>query len=639
MEGFDTQWSVPDKSRRANYSNLPAGSYIFKVNVISENGLSNTPPATLKVRVMPAPWCSWWAILLYTFLIGAASFLLIRLLWKNRMNKVRLKMTEENLAKDAEMHDMKIRFFTNISHELKTPLSLIYGPLQKVQDIRRMPSDAQHHLSLISTNVDRLMRLTDQLLDFSKLDNDTLSLQVKRLDFPALIIRVIKLFEDYALQKRIDLCYVSEIKSLWMNADEDKVEKILCNILSNALKYTPEGGEISIRLDMQIPDDINTLPDKIRYIHVAVQDNGIGMEESELPYVFDRFKRFSSLSVGGNGIGLHYTKRLVTEHKGYITAGLNTDKGMTFHVYLPIHKDWESKSLSKNRTPENIPDIDNFNGNQNKQQLPVSDSSERPTILVIDDEPGVQQFLKEILSPIYTLLSAFDGQQGLKIAQEELPSLILSDCLMPLMDGYEVCRKIKALPTTCHIPVVLLTAKSTVEDQIKGVQEGADVYIPKPFHPDYLLSVINTTILNRQKIQRNVTSDPQDLSLLNKQDQKFMERLNSHINTGLSDPNLNINALAVEMNFSRTTFYRKIKALTGMAPNDFLKHYRLLKAAELIISGEHSLSEVADLTGFCTHSYFSFVFKKEFGVLPRKYQMQHRKKSGQIPIKKDIEIE
>ena len=639
LEGFDTQWSTPDKSRRANYSNLPSGSYIFKVNVVSENGLLNESPATLKVRVMPAPWFSWWAILLYTLLIGAASLFLVRLLWNNRMNKVRLKMAEENLAKDAEIHDMKIRFFTNISHELRTPLSLIYGPLQKVLDVKRIPSDALHHLSLISTNVDRLMRLTDQLLDFSKLDNDTLSLQVKRLNLPAVLIRVIELFEDYARQKQVSLSYVSEIQSLWMNADEDKIEKIFSNLLSNALKYTPEGGEIFIRLNKGIPENTNATPDNAQYVHVAVQDSGIGVEESELPYLFDRFKRFSSLSVGGNGIGLHYTKRLITEHKGCITAELNADKGMTFHVYLPILTKRIPKTSVEDIKPKTLTEADSLDKKNEEPRSSVPDSTERATVLIIDDEPGVQQFLKEILSPTYTLLSAFDGQQGLKIAQKELPTLILSDCLMPSMDGYEVCRRIKAHPTTCHIPVILLTAKSAVEDQIKGVQEGADVYIPKPFHPDYLLSVIRTTILNRQKIQRNITDKPQDLSFLNKQDQKFMESLNSHINAGLSDPNLNINALAAEMNFSRTTFYRKIKALTGIAPNDFLKHYRLLKAAELIISGEHSLSEIADLTGFCTHSYFSYVFKKEFGVLPREYQMQHRKKSGQIPIKNGIQTQ
>lgn len=352
----------------------------------------------------------------------------------------------------------------------------------------------------------------------------------------------------------------------------------------------------------------------------------MGVKESELPYIFDRFKRFSTSSAGGNGIGLHYTKRLVEEHKGYISAELNADRGMTLHVYLPILSDSDcpiggasqltAVSMERNKNKEQI---------EPPHDLPVSEAADRPTLLIIDDEPGVQQFLQELLGTQYTLLSAFDGQQGLKIAQEELPTLILCDCLMPLMDGYEVCRRIKTQPATCHIPVILLTAKSAVEDQIKGVQEGADVYIPKPFHPDYLLSVICTTILNRRKIQKNITDYPQDLTLLNRHDQQFMERLHTQMQRGLNDPDLNINGLAAELNFSRTTFYRKVKALTGMAPNDYLKHYRLQRAAELILSGEYSISEVADMTGFCTHSYFSAMFKKEFGVLPREYQTTRTK--------------
>lgn len=628
LRGFDTEWSLPDGSRRANYSNLPAGSYIFEVKVVGANGQESPNPVALGVRVLPAPWSSWWAVSLYVLIIGIALLLLIRLLWHNRMNRIRLKIAEENLAKDAEMHDMKIRFFMNISHELKTPLSLIYGPLQKVLQVRRMPSEAQRYLSLIRVNVDRLMRLTNQLLDFSKLDSDTLTLRMERLNLPPLIERTVELFGDYARQKRIELSYTSAFQSLWMDADADKIEKIFSNLLSNAMKYTPEGGAVRVRLDRHRPESDSGLQRDVRYVHIAVQDNGIGVKESELPYIFDRFKRFSTSSAGGNGIGLHYTKRLVEEHKGYISAELNADRGMTLHVYLPILSDSDCSiggasqltavSTERNKNNEEIgPPHD----------LPVSEAADRPTLLIIDDEPGVQQFLQELLGTQYTLLSAFDGQQGLKIAQEELPTLILCDCLMPLMDGYEVCRRIKTQPATCHIPVILLTAKSAVEDQIKGVQEEADVYIPKPFHPDYLLSVIRTTIFNRRKIQKNIADYPQDLTLLNRQDQQFMERLHTQMQRGLNDPDLNINGLAAELNFSRTTFYRKVKALTGMAPNDYLKHYRLQRAAELILSGEYSISEVADMTGFCTHSYFSAMFKKEFGVLPREYQTAQAKRT------------
>lgn len=628
LRGFDTEWSLPDGSRRANYSNLPAGSYLFEVKTVGENRQESPISSTLAVRVMPAPWYSWWAILLYVLSGGAVLFLMIRLLWNNRMNRIRLKIAEENLAKDAEMHDMKIRFFMNISHELKTPLSLIYGPLQRVLQVRRVPEEAQRYLSLIHVNVDRLMRLTNQLLDFSKLDSDTLTLRMERLDFPPLIGRVVGLFEDYARQKRIELGYTTEFQSLWMDADADKVEKIFSNLLSNAMKYTPAGGTVKVRLDQQMPESDSGLQRDVQYVHVAVQDNGIGVKEAELPYIFDRFKRFSTSSAGGNGIGLHYTKRLVEEHKGYISAELNADRGMTLHVYLPILSDSDCKIESVNfMTTGGLTDNERKMEVGLSYDLPVSDAADRPTLLIIDDEPGVQQFLQELLGTQYTLLSAFDGQQGLEIAQKELPTLILCDCLMPLMDGYEVCRRIKTLPVTCHIPVILLTAKSAVEDQIKGVQEGADVYIPKPFHPDYLLSVIRTTILNRRKIQKNIADHPQDLTLLNKQDQQFIERLHTLMEKGMSNPELNINVLATELNFSRTTFYRKVKALTGMAPNDYLKHYRLQRAAELILSGEYSISEVADMAGFCTHSYFSAMFKKEFGVLPREYQTVQTKRT------------
>lgn len=631
LQGFDKEWNHVEHFRRASYSNLSPGNYRFIVKAINGDGVESPVPGELDITVKPAPWLSWQAWTAYAIILSLIVFYLLRLWFKIKLNKQQLTLEQNEREREREVAEMKMTFFTNISHELRTPLTLISAPLEQLILIEGHSQPVQRLLETVSRNVQRLLQLMNQLLDFRKMEAGMLSLKVAPLDLVQSIRNIKMAFEFEAKEKQIDLLFESVLENTDdILLDIDKIEKILHNFLSNAIKHTPARGNIRISLSELSGEEAYSRYSMDRqplcpYVEVSVADSGPGISPDKMGELFVRYRQLETggrRDYAGTGIGLHYSKRLVETHKGYIRAQIRDEGGMNFSFILPlgqsVYSDDEKEMHSSTIKPAIEPVISE-NINQEEET-----SSHRYSVLVAEDSLELMVFLRNLLSDSYELLEAVDGTEAWEIAQHESPDLIISDVLMPGMNGYLLCEKVKQHPELSHIPVILLTAKSTEYDQIVGLEKGADIYICKPFNVTYLLLSIRNLLQSREKL-RNFYSMPQtdkDEEVpvrLSFHDQQFMDKFTILLKAEMSNTDLNINYLSRELGFSRTNFYRKLKGLTDMSPVDFIRSYRLRCAAEMIQEGEFHLNEIAEKTGFGTYSYFSISFKKQFGVSPREY--------------------
>jgi len=631
MEGFDKDWIYVGNFRRATYSNLPSGKYTFFVKAINSDGVESSLPASIQITIKPAPWFSWeaWSLYVLAFMMGI--FFLFRLILKVKMNKRLLEIEHSEREREHEISDMKMNFFTNISHELRTPLTLISAPLEQLLASAALNETSIRLLNTISRNVQSMLRLINQLLDFNKMESGIMSLQVQQEDIVQLIRNILDVFVYSAEKKQIKLTFIPHTSKIVLWVDTDKLEKILHNLLSNALKHTPEKG--SVMLITNVLSGIETCrkyvglagPGDRPYLEIVVSDSGHGIPEDKLGDLFVRYRRINGPSglkpdYGGSGIGLNYTKRMVETHNGQISAQIQPSGGMAFSFILPIddiYADHEKKINPDIITSNDINEFRSEDSLKTKKQY---------TILIVEDNTELLEFIRNLLDNHYELLEAMDGDNAWELAQNELPDLILSDVLMPGISGYQLCTQVKNHPGLCHIPVILLTAKSTLLDQVEGLEQGADAYICKPFHVDFLLLTIKNLFLTRDRLRQYystpLTPATQETPIpvtLNQYDQKLMYKLTAMLERELSNPELNVDYIGKDLGFSRTGFYRKMKGLTDTSPIDFLRSYRLRRAAEMLQEGSFSLAEIADRTGFNTYSYFSKSFKKHFGVTPKEY--------------------
>lgn len=636
LEGLDSDWNYAGGYRRATYSNLNPGMYTFKVRVQNEDGLWSDHAAVLNIKVKAAPWFTVWAYIFYILLLAFVIYMFFRLSVSIKMGKISLDLLKKDQQREQQLTQLKINFFNNVSHELQTPLSLIYGPVISLLKGSRSESD-QHLLSIIEMNVNRLLKLISQLLDFGKMEADTMELKVKEQDLVMLLRHIRKRFAYYARQKDIAFSLHSSQPYYISYFDEDKIDKIMNNLLSNAFKYTPTGGEVEVNIGIIPSADVSALYVAANvvegdYIEITVRDSGPGIPASELPGLFSRYKRLN-LKTGekdayqGTGLGLSYTKNLVSVHKGFIKVTEGEERGMLFSFVLPLNKQlYSGNEICRDKQEEGL--VKFHPGPVNPVALPEShrageqDTEEKQyTLLVVDDDPGIQDFVKYLLQKKYNILQAFDASEGYHILQDEAPDIVITDVLMPGMNGYDFCRKIKTNPDLSHVVVIILTAKGSMNEHIEGLSVGADAYVNKPFDESYLLAVIQNLVCNRERMKGifNTGIIPED-EALSGIDRKFMERLYQLLDERLDEVELNVNNLSRELAFSRSSFYRKIKALTGESPNTFVRIYRLNKAKELLLKGEMSISEVASCTGFSTLSHFSTCFKKQFGVSPTDFK-------------------
>ncbi|MCD7978828.1 MAG: response regulator [Tannerellaceae bacterium] len=635
MEGFDKYWVDARNNREAYYANLPAGKYTFHVKITNSSNSMVEAGNSIVVMVSPAPWRTWWAICMYLLLAGGLLYLFLRGLLRIRAEKEAARQATLEKEQEQRVNRMNMSFFANVSHEFRTPLTMITGPVAQLCNNPHIEGEDKKLLYIVQRSVNRMLKLVNQLMDFNKLENDTLKLKVTRADMVASLHRQVEVFRVNAKDKGIHLHTfgLEDTFLLWL--DEDKVEKIVGNLLSNALKFTPEGGKITLSFDVVTREEAAQcfgLKEKDRdtqYVKVSVANTGQPIAEDQLEKIFERYYQVENQTGGkynwGTGIGLYYARSLVELHHGYIRAVTPEDgQGALFTFILPVN-DIAYGEDERRTEPNNQPEAFPLPGEEPVEETGTKEGPDKKkTVLVAEDDTEVSYYLKTLLSPYYRIINRFDADSALKAMHEELPDLVLSDVVMPGKNGYQLCREIKDDLQLCHIPVILVTAKATVKNQVEGLNCGADAYVTKPFDPSYLLALIHSQLENREKVQsllgKATQTDKIEENMLSPQDNAFMTELYGLMESELSNPELDIARMTGLMKISRTKFYYKVKGLTGENPSVFFKTYKLNRAAELIAAGKYNISEIADMTGFSTLSHFSRSFKKHFGVNPSEYR-------------------
>ena len=634
MDGYDNIWIDANSSRQAYYSNLPAGKYTFRVKIFNNENTINETQNKIFVRIKPAPWLSWPALSLYTILFLFIVVLVVRMQRRIKSNKDKALKAQIEIEQEHKVNKMNMSFFSNLSHEFRTPLTMISGPITILSNDDHLKEESKQLIYIVQRSVNRMLRLVNQLMDFNKLENDTLKLKVKTIDIISELNRTIDIFKLNAKEKEIDINTYGLEDRFMMWLDMDKLEKIVSNLLINAIKFSGSKGKINITFDVISREEIAgifplTVQDaSTQWVKVAISDTGKGIPEDKLEKIFERYYQLNNQTKEyynwGTGIGLYYSRRLVEIHHGFIKADNNDDGGATFTFVLPVSKQAYSpeERQPKAKTQQNeyvpLPTEEEY-----KYEFAIDDNKQKQKLLIIDDESEIIHYLKALLSPYYDVNYKFDADSAFKELNETEPDLILCDVVMPGTDGFTFSRKVKDSLSFCHIPIVLVTAKATVENQVEGLNSGADAYVTKPFDPNYLLALINSQLSNRKKTQRilvGVTKTEKiEQDILTPQDKSFMSELYKLMENELSNSELNINRMTEVLKISRTKFYYKVKGLTGENPGILFKTYKLNRAAELILEGNMNISEIADITGFSTPSHFSVSFKKHFGVSPKNY--------------------
>ena len=606
LSSIDTQWHyLPQGVNKATFVLLPKGDYMLELMATDEYGCWGQSIHALQLHRLPAWYESWWAYLLYLLTVALLMGTIARYYLRHQKEKQQHRM-------DVQLTEMKLRFFTNISHELRTPLTLILTPLESmVKRIDRWQQEDQEetHLAFISSqlmmiqrNAQRLLSLVNNLLDFRKLEMGQQKLELTNGDIFDFIRTVCETFRPISTEKGIGLGYAIPNEQLYINFDSRKLQHILYNLLSNAFKFTPAGGQIAVSVAK-----IDT-----EWLSITVKDTGCGISSRDLPHIFDRYyqsKNTADPSVTGTGIGLHLTKEYLQLHGGSITVSSKLDEGTTFTALLPTN-------LKMKELPQPA---------ESHQQAEAPETeSRKANLLIVDDNGEFRQFLCGELAEQYNIHQAANGEEALTVIAEQDIDLMVSDVMMPAMDGMTLCRHIKQDVSTSHVMVILLTARTAEESKIEGFRAGADDYLPKPFNMEMLqLRISHLLELRRQRNQDFLKGEDVEVEAvaLNEIDQKFLRSAVEAIERHLSNEEYDIDALAADVCMSRSTLYRKLHSLTGQKPSLFIRAIRLKHAARMIKEGSYNLTEISTLCGFSSPSYFSRCFKAQYGIPPASYNV------------------
>jgi len=622
LSGVDKGWVTVDSKRRyVNYNNLTRGDYVFEVKSTDENGLWLDKVYKLKIIVEPAPYETWWAYLIY-FILLAGIFVLV---FRTVRNRIRLKrdlaISKIRQEKTEELTQIKLRYFTNISHELLTPLTIISC---LIEDFHQNFPNKFKQYSIMKSNITRLKRLLQQILDFRKVESGNMKLSVSRGDLVAFIQQTCgSNFDPLAKEKNISFS-ITGLKELPAFFDPDKVDKVLFNILSNAFKYTSEKGTIELNIQSVIKNDV-------QYAKVFVNDTGTGIEPERLTYVFDRFYG-NDTRYDSNGIGLSLTKELIEIHKGSISVESQVNVGTCFVLELPIDGSFYTVHEITEKLEKSKLEVETLIALNGETDPTVSVpektiiAKSNKIVLIVEDNPDLLMVLSSSLSRFYSVIQAINGQEALVRLNEYEIDLVVSDVMMPVMDGLTLCKEIKENLDISHTPVLLLTAKNQIEDRIDCYNAGADAYISKPFEMDVLIARINSLILNKQKknkeYQSSLSIHPKDYEK-DSIDGNFLLQAISIVEENLSNFDFTQDQLIEAMNSSKSTLYRKIKSLTGLSTSDFVRNIRLKHACLMLKSETGNISDIAYNVGFNDPKYFSTCFKTEFGQTPREYMKNH----------------
>ncbi len=615
MDGLE-DWNYAINQRKVTYTNLKHGNYTFRVRSTNREGTEVNNEVTLKICVKAPLWMSWWAICLYV-LIGILLIVLCGyVIWI--YEKLRQKVQVEQ-----QVTDIKLRFFTNISHELRTPLTLIMGPVDNILQTERISPSVRSQLEIVQSNSQRMLRMVNQLLDFRKIQNKKMRLKIQRTLLSELVEETCANFKKEAYDKHINLNIENKAADSTVWVDRGRVDTILFNLLSNAFKFTPAGKNITVTVDS-----------KPGYVLMIVKDEGVGIAMEKRNLLFERFSSNNELNmspnVTGTGIGMNLVKELIDLHHGFIEVESEVGAGTTFTVMFRTGKEHFGNeadvTIDDQSTPEQKPAKEPFESKLNRIE---SEQDPKRTILVVDDNEDMRTFLSTILGNEYKIVSASDGVEALKSIEKIIPDIVITDLMMPNMDGLELTNQLKKSPDTNYIPVILLSAKSAIESRLEAMKDGADDYVTKPFEPEYLRARVRNLIQQREQLEQNYRQrlmrlEPQKAEEGIPSD-SFLAKLLNIMDKQMENNTLTVDELVEDMGMGRTVFFNKLKSLTGLSPVEFIREMRIKRAAQLLEDKRYNITEVTYMVGMNDSRYFAKCFKATYGVTPSEYRKEKLK--------------
>lgn len=619
LTGVDDDWNYTSDKRFVNYSNLRPGKYTFVVKAANSDGKWSEETTELKITVSPPWWKTWWALLFFGLIIAAGLYYANRIYLQRKKMQSDLDIERSEKERNEELNQMKLRFFINISHEFKTPLTLILSPIQEMLE-KATDKWELSQLNVIQKNANKLLYLINQLMDYRRAELGVFEIDLHYVSPKKQILETFSLFEKLARQKHINYNIIDRTSNKKIIIDLKYLELILTNLLSNSFKFTQENGSITVIMD-----------EDIHHFILEVKDNGSGIPEDKLGLIFDRFYQVEH-DVAGTGIGLSLIKRLVDLHHGEIKVNSVLGKGSTFTVFFPQDDSYynfeeiEKKSLTQDTQKSQA----EFLTEEYESETPAEaneDDNKDTTIMVVEDNDDVLNYLDERLSARHKIIRAANGVEALDKLKDNEVELIITDVMMPEMDGVRLCKAIKQNIRTSHIPVIMLSAKSNIEDQLAGLQVGADDYVAKPF----TFSVLNMKVQNmlrsrrmmREHYSTSLEVEPEKIAF-NEMDKQILQRAKDIVMKNLDNPDFSADIFSSEMNMSRSNLHLKLKAITGESTIDFIRKIRFGEASKLLLDGRYNVAEVSTMVGFNTPSYFATSFKKYFGVLPTEYVKKSR---------------
>ncbi|MDF1572028.1 MAG: two-component regulator propeller domain-containing protein [Bacteroidales bacterium] len=621
LEGLFRDWISPSHDRVASFTNLNPGDYTLRVKrVLLENG-SESRELTLDIVILPPFWKTGWFIAIIFALLLFMVYVLVRFFINREKIKSQLVLERVNARKLHEVDMMKLKFFTNISHEIRTPLTLILGPLEKMLKGQQVNAEVQENLKMMQRNAQNLDRLITQLLDFRKLQSGNLRLNLTEADIVSFTRNIVNSFSSLAHEKDIKLMFTSLKKRLFVAFDADKIEKILNNLLSNAFKYTESKGAISVNLSLIFDSDEESFSDadeEKQFIEISIKDTGKGIQDKNLDKIFVRFfQSGEGDKSSGVGIGLSLVKELVKLHKGQIFVTSKPGKGTKFTIRIPSDIVQEVSV-----TEENVDTIKKIEALLPASDEILNDDYVSPVMLIVEDNMDVRQFIRSHFNSFYKIIEANNGAEGLKLATEAVPDIIISDIIMPNMDGYELCKRLKNDERTSHIPILLLTAMHSKEHELKGLATGANDYITKPFDISVLQAKVENLLSIRDSMKDRFAStmvlEPTNI-VITSPDERFLKKAIDVVDANMSDSEMDIEGFAQKVGVSRMQLYRKLHALTDMTVKEFIRHIRLKRATQLLVQQKLNISEIAYEVGFKDLSHFRKCFKREYGMSAKEY--------------------
>lgn len=618
LEGYDKEWYYLTDSRTVSYSNLPQGTYQFLVKAANSDGKWNPIPTALEIIVLPIWHKTWWALLIFFATFAGFITFVFRFFWMRKSMEAQLEIERRDKEHQEEINQMKMRFFINISHELRTPLTLILTPLQEI--INKISDRwTRNQLEYIQRNANRLLHLVNQLMDYRRAELGVFELKAKKGNAHQLIQDNFLFYDKLARHKKITYTLHSELEDKEVLFDANYLELIVNNLLSNAFKYTESGQSITV-----------TLKEENGWLLLQVSDTGIGIPINKQGKIFERFYQIESEHVG-SGIGLSLVQRLIELHHGRIELDSEENKGSTFSVYLPqdlsVYKPSELASNNEQNEEEQVYSTNSkamyfIDTEKVENESVESGDKKRGTILIVEDNNEIRRYLSNGLADLFNTLEAGNGEEALEKLKDNEVDVIVTDVMMPVMDGIKLCKNVKQNIRTCHIPVIILSAKTDIKDQMEGLQMGADDYIPKPFS----LAILTTKIQNMMRTRRRMLDkyakslevEPEKITF-NAMDEALLKRAMAIVEKNMDNIEFSTDEFAKEMNMSRSNLHLKLKAITGESTIDFIRKIRFNEAAKLLKDGRYTVAEVSTMVGFNTPSYFATSFKKYFGCLPTEY--------------------